>query len=82
VTEAVRAESPTTRVTASVGVAVHAPARHPSAAALFHDADRALYDAKGAGKNRVVVFTPRPEARKSRSGETRKLRKSGELRKL
>ncbi|HKC25832.1 MAG TPA: GGDEF domain-containing protein [Thermoanaerobaculia bacterium] len=83
VTHAVLAESPKANVTASVGVAVYVPSQHPDASALFHDADRALYDAKDAGRNRVVVFTPRPDARKSRSGEMRPLKKtasSGEIR--
>jgi diguanylate cyclase (GGDEF)-like protein len=83
VTQAVLAESPNANVTASVGVAVYVPAQHPDASALFHDADRALYDAKDAGRNRVVVFTSRPDSRKSRSGEMRPLKKtasSGEIR--
>jgi diguanylate cyclase (GGDEF)-like protein len=77
VAEAVNAESPSARVTASIGVAIYVAARHTNAPALFQDADRALYDAKGGGRNQVVVFTPRAEpAKKSRSGEMRPLKKS------
>lgn len=59
VDKAIRTEFEAAPVTASVGVAVYSVARHPSPTALFHDADRALYEAKGAGRNQIVVFASR-----------------------
>jgi diguanylate cyclase (GGDEF)-like protein len=77
VAEAVSSEGPSARVTASIGVAIYHQPRHTNAPALFQDADGALYDAKGGGRNQVVVFTPRAEpSRKSRSGEMKPLKKS------
>ncbi|MBW3620698.1 MAG: diguanylate cyclase [Actinobacteria bacterium] len=50
------AEGEPIRVTASLGVAVYEPARHgaTTAAELVERADRALYEAKQAGRDRVV----------------------------
>lgn len=44
------------RVTASIGVAVSPP--EPTARDLIEQADRALYQAKNAGKNRVITADP------------------------
>lgn len=57
-------------VTASLGVALFSPTRHTTVTALFQDADRALYDAKEAGRDRVVLFAPRASSgsRKRPSG--------------
>ena len=46
----------TLSVTASIGIAL---GQRTSAEELFRDADLALYEAKGAGKNRWVVFESR-----------------------
>ncbi|MFP5501965.1 MAG: diguanylate cyclase [Candidatus Sericytochromatia bacterium] len=51
------------RVTASIGVAVY-PGAAESAAQLFEHADQALYQSKQAGRNRVTVYQPAPEAAK------------------
>lgn len=42
-------------VTVSIGVAAIQPNRHTTSSDLVGPADRALYDAKSAGRNRVVV---------------------------
>jgi diguanylate cyclase (GGDEF)-like protein len=47
------------RCTASAGIAVRSP-RHTSAGQLCRDADRALYLAKDAGRNQVVMADPVP----------------------
>ncbi|MDN3517272.1 GGDEF domain-containing protein [Aquisalimonas lutea] len=48
----------TLRVTASVGVTVYNPStcRHEGPSSLVREADRALYDAKERGRNRVEFF--------------------------
>lgn len=43
-------------VTVSIGVAVARIDRTSSPTALINEADRALYEAKGAGRNRVVIY--------------------------
>jgi two-component system cell cycle response regulator len=45
------------RVTMSLGVALSNPAELPDGQALLQSADAALYRAKGAGRNRVVMAT-------------------------
>lgn len=54
------AEGETIRVTASLGVAIYDPARHGSVSAteLVERADRALYEAKQTGRDRVVFAAP------------------------
>jgi diguanylate cyclase (GGDEF)-like protein len=53
----------TSHMTASVGVAVHRGDADPlDATAMFKRADLAMYRAKQAGKNRVVLFTEEMEA--------------------
>lgn len=56
---AIQSEAEGCPVTASLGVALFSPSRHTAVTAIFQDADRALYDAKEAGRNRVVLFAPR-----------------------
>jgi len=51
---AVAGENGTVRITASIGVATGHATRAQSGADLLRQADRALYDAKRAGRNRVV----------------------------
>ena len=46
------------RATASFGVAVMEPEQEPDVARLLRRADRALYRAKDAGRNRVEVWIP------------------------
>lgn len=46
---------PNIRCSASIGIAVHTPFT-PSPEVLIGDADGAMYQAKQAGKNRVVIF--------------------------
>jgi len=45
-------------VTVSIGVSTHEPALGDLASAVLTAADHALYDAKHAGKNRIVARTP------------------------
>ena len=44
--------------TASIGIAIAAPGI--TLAALMHEADQALYEAKRTGRNRVRAFAPKP----------------------
>lgn len=44
------------KVTASVGVAIVEPDLEPDLAAALDRADTALYEAKAAGRNRVIIF--------------------------
>ena len=46
------------RVTVSIGAAVQSAHRREPAEALLRAADRALYEAKGAGRNRVMAAGP------------------------
>ena len=48
-------------VTISMGVAALVPQRHQTAADLLRTADQALYQAKRAGRNRIVAADHRPE---------------------
>jgi diguanylate cyclase (GGDEF)-like protein len=50
-------ELPQGRLTASIGVAAF-PENGESAADLLRAADAALYQAKGEGRNRIVLFDP------------------------
>lgn len=44
------------QVTASFGIATYDPKRHPDHKDIISHADLAMYDAKGAGRNKVRVF--------------------------
>ena len=46
------------RLTVSLGVATYNPGRHDSQEAFIDEADAALYQAKGNGRNRVIVARP------------------------
>jgi two-component system, chemotaxis family, response regulator WspR len=48
------------RLTVSVGAAAMIPERQLSSSRLLETADRALYEAKRAGKNRVTALEPEP----------------------
>jgi EAL domain-containing protein (putative c-di-GMP-specific phosphodiesterase class I) len=52
-----------TRITASVGIALFAVDKKQSAEELMIDADLAMYDAKDAGRDLVVLSTPEHHAR-------------------
>jgi diguanylate cyclase (GGDEF)-like protein/PAS domain S-box-containing protein len=49
-------------VTVSIGVASMFPSRHQSCNELVDRADRALYQAKRDGRNRVTAYNPPPDA--------------------
>ncbi len=57
-TEPFSAEGEEIPVTVSLGLAAWEPRRDASLEALLQRADRALYEAKAAGRNRVVLDTP------------------------
>ena len=60
-------------VTVSLGVASRTPLRGDTSAALVHETDVALYRAKAAGRNRVVVAgsaVPAPSGQKSKLKRT------------
>jgi diguanylate cyclase (GGDEF)-like protein len=42
-------------VTTSIGVYIHQPSQHSKVANLIKQADEALYEAKGAGRNKIVT---------------------------
>jgi two-component system, cell cycle response regulator len=42
-------------VTTSIGVCIHQPSQHSKVANLIKQADEALYEAKGAGRNKIVT---------------------------
>lgn len=58
--EPIRINRSDVRVTGSIGIAV--TAEQPSAAEMIHSADLALYEAKAAGRNRVVLHRHAPPA--------------------
>ena len=55
------------RVSASIGIAI-GDLRYRSGEEMMRDADRAMYDAKTAGKARHTIFAGRPEAQEARGG--------------
>lgn len=64
------------RVTVSIGVAEY-PARGETPEELIASADAALYEAKGAGRNQVVVAGGQPEAEKEEKERKRRRRGDG-----
>ncbi len=54
-------EGKTAHVTISLGVATMVPERGDDKMTLIRAADNALYQAKGKGRNQVVVYQPSPE---------------------
>jgi diguanylate cyclase (GGDEF)-like protein len=50
--------APTGMITLSTGISVFSPGEQKTPEALLKEADVALYRAKGAGRNRVLAYTP------------------------
>ena len=64
--------SPLGRITVTIGVSSIIPHRDAEPAGLVAEADFALYEAKRAGRNRVVLATGTPPPAYALSAETRK----------